>query len=81
MYSFLERMLISKYLYPLLFIIESKYAYHTATSIQFYRKSNIHNRNMERKADIIKNSCGYINNATEYIFELCAIIDIMLPKK
>jgi len=36
---------------------------------------------MERKADIIKNSCGYINNATEYIFELCAIIDIMLPKK
>jgi len=81
MYSFLEDMLISKYLYTLLFIIESNYAYNTATIIKFNRKLNIHNRNIERKTDIIKTRGEYINNTTEYIFELCAIIDIMLPKK
>lgn len=81
MYSFLERMFIIKYLYILLFIIESKKAYQTSNSIIFYRKPIINYKIKDRKIHMIKNRCGYINNITEYIFELCAIIDIMLPKK
>jgi hypothetical protein len=42
-------------------------------------RNNYHKHN--RKALIVKYKCELINNVTEYLFELCAIIDIMLPKK
>jgi hypothetical protein len=83
-------MLLNKYILLLVSIIEFNYgyykipytAYHNIHYINnIHRIYHMHNRNTERKADIIKNRCGYINNITEYIFELCAIIDIILPKK
>ena len=59
---------------------DSRYSRYSRDS-RYSRYSRYSNRNTERKADIVRNKCGLINNVTEYIFELCAIIDIMLPKK
>ena len=85
MYSILEYMKINKYLSILILIqfIELNSAYYISSSIiDSCNTCNNHyiNRNTDRKMAIIKNKCGFINNVTEYIFELCAIIDIMLPK-
>lgn len=86
MYSNLEYMIFIKYILILINIIEFNSAYSAIPKINFgdsrySRYSRYSNRNTERKVDIIRNKCGLINNVTEYIFELCAIIDIMLPKK
>lgn len=78
MYSNLEYMLLLKYILILLNIIEFNSAYSAVPYVHF---RNNHIKNTERKICIIRNKCGYINNITEYIFEICAIIDIMLPKK
>ena len=89
MYSNLEYMIFIKYILILINIIEFNSEYSAIPKINFgdsrysrySRDSRYSNRNTERKVDIIRNKCGLINNVTEYIFELCAIIDIMLPKK
>lgn len=78
-----------KYILIFINIIEFNSAYSAIPKIDFgdsrdsrySRYSRYSNRNTERKVDIVRNKCGLINNVTEYIFELCAIIDIMLPKK
>ena len=81
MYSILEYMKINKYLLILILLnfIELNLAYYPSSSI-IDSCNHCNSRYINRKVAIIKNKCGFINNVTEYIFELCAIIDIMLPK-
>jgi hypothetical protein len=89
MYSNLD-MIYTKYIFVLLNVIEFigyNSAYYASPPYIHFRnfrnfrncRNNYHKHN--RKALIVKYKCELINNVTEYLFELCAIIDIMLPKK